>query len=105
MTDARTASTHHHRRLTLARHGARAAGALSRRLRHGSGLVIAGRVLLAIEPDTVATLSRERSITLVSGTNGKTTTTSLTVAALGAGAEVATNRDGSNTAAALAGVL
>lgn len=67
--------------------------------------MIAGRVLLTIEPRTVAALSRGRGITLVSGTNGKTTTTTLTVAGLGDGAHVASNRDGANTATAIAGVL
>lgn len=67
--------------------------------------MISGRVLLTMQPGAVATLSRGRFITLVSGTNGKTTTTSLTVAALGASARVATNRDGGNTASAVAGLL
>jgi UDP-N-acetylmuramyl tripeptide synthase len=105
MTGAPEASTHLHRRLNFARHCARAAGTLSRRLHHGSGLVISGRLLLAIEPRTVAALSRGRAITLISGTNGKTTTTCLTVAALGNSVSVATNSDGSNTGAAVAGVL
>jgi UDP-N-acetylmuramyl tripeptide synthase len=104
MEDAHPASTHPIRRLT-ARQCARAAGTLSRGLHRGSGTVISGRLLLAIEPRSVAALSRDRAITLVSGTNGKTTTTSLVVAALGNGPDVATNRDGSNTAAAVAGVL
>jgi UDP-N-acetylmuramyl tripeptide synthase len=68
-------------------------------------LVIGGRVLLAVEPRAVSELSRDRSVTLVSGTNGKSTTTALIVAALGHEARVATNRDGANTAVALAGVL
>jgi UDP-N-acetylmuramyl tripeptide synthase len=66
--------------------------------------VISGRVLLAIESEPVMRLSRDRAVTLISGTNGKTTTTALTVAALG-DMQVATNSDGSNTAAAVAGVL
>ncbi len=104
MRDA-TARLHPPGRMAAARCAARAAGALSRRLRDGSGLVIGGRVLLAVEPRAVSELSRDRSITLVSGTNGKSTTTALIVAALGHEAQVATNRDGANTAVALAGVL
>ncbi len=92
-------------RLAVARYAALAAGVLSRRLRGGSGLVIGGRILLAIDPYAVTDLSRGRSIMLVSGTNGKSTTTALTVAALGLDAEVGTNRDGANTAVAVAGVL
>jgi UDP-N-acetylmuramyl tripeptide synthase len=67
--------------------------------------VIGGRVLLAVEPKAVAELSRSRSITLISGTNGKSTTTALIVAALGQDIPVASNRDGANTAVAVAGVL
>jgi lipid II isoglutaminyl synthase (glutamine-hydrolysing) len=96
---------HPHSRVRVARGAARAAGAFSRRVRGGSGLVIGGRVLLAVEPRAVAELSRGRDITLVSGTNGKSTTTALTVAALGHRPPVATNGDGANTAHALAGVL
>src|SRR3954452_5660078 len=92
-------------RVAVARYAALAAGVLSRRLRGGSGLVIGGRVLLTIDPCAVAELSRGRSIVLVSGTNGKSTTTALTVAALGHNARVATNRDGANTAVAVAGLL
>ena len=64
-------------RVLLGRYAARAAAALSRHLRGGSGLVIGGRVLTALAPDAPATLSRGRRILLVSGTNGKTTTTAL----------------------------
>src|SRR3954447_6355959 len=92
-------------RVAVARYAALAAGVLSRRLRGGSGLVIGGRVLLTIEPRAVSELSRGRSIMLVSGTNGKSTTTALAVAALGDDVPVATNRDGANTAVAVAGVL
>jgi UDP-N-acetylmuramyl tripeptide synthase len=83
---------------------ARTAALLSRRLRGGSGLVIGGRVLLAAAPGAVAALSRGRRITLVSGTNGKTTTTGLIAAALGP-VPVASNHDGANTSAGIAGTL
>src|SRR5215510_1123245 len=96
---------HPYRGLAFARWAARVVGAVSRRLRGGSGLVIGGRVLLAIAPGAVAELSRGRRITLVSGTNGKSTTTALIVAALGHQAPVATNHDGANTSFAVAGVL
>jgi lipid II isoglutaminyl synthase (glutamine-hydrolysing) len=107
MRDAAKAprGSHPHGRLAVARAAARATGAMSRSLRGGSGLVIGGRVLLAVEPGAVAELSRGRSVTLVSGTNGKSTTTALIVAALGRETPVATNRDGANTAVAVAGVL
>jgi lipid II isoglutaminyl synthase (glutamine-hydrolysing) len=65
--------------------------------------VIGGRVLMALAPAAPAALSRDRVVTLVSGTNGKTTTTALTVAVLGTSS--GSNRDGANTAAGVAGAL
>lgn len=91
--------------MALGRYAARTAAVLSRRLRGGSGLVIGGRVLLATVPTAAATLSRGRSITLVSGTNGKTTTTALTVLALEDGRPVGSNRGGANTSTGVAGTL
>ena len=66
---------------------------LSRRFGLGAGTVAGGRVALTIDPELLPKLARRRRIVLVSGTNGKTTTTALTVAALGA---AATNDTGSN---------
>jgi len=54
-----------------------AVAALSRRLGRGGGSVIGGRAILAIDPGAVARLVAGRAVALVSGTNGKTTTTSL----------------------------
>jgi UDP-N-acetylmuramyl tripeptide synthase len=62
----------------------------------GAGTVAGGRVGLKIAPRLLATLARGRTIIVVSGTNGKTTTTALCVA--GWGGEVATNATGSNMA-------
>lgn len=80
---------------------------VSRRLGRGGGSVIGGRAILAADPQALARLSAGRSIALVSGTNGKTTTTSLLVAALGGAGSVVTNLLGANlppgVAAALAG--
>ena len=67
---------------------------LSRALRRGEGTVAGGRVGLAICPDLLKQLSKSREIVLISATNGKTTTTALTVA--GWGASVATNATGAN---------
>lgn len=79
---------------------ARAAGLgaseLSRKLGRGEGSVIGGRVTLALDPNALATLGRGRSVVLVSGTNGKTTTTSMVSAALGTMGEVSTNSAGAN---------
>jgi lipid II isoglutaminyl synthase (glutamine-hydrolysing) len=67
--------------------------------------VIGGRVLLTAGVGTVSALSAGRRVTLVSGTNGKTTTTALAAAALGPDLEVDSNRGGANTSVGLAGTL
>lgn len=60
----------------------------------GAGTVIGGRVGLALDPQLLAKLSRGRQVVLVSGTNGKTTTTALVCAGLGRAA--VTNNTGAN---------
>ena len=92
-------------RVGLARSAARLAAGASQRLRGGSGLVIGGRVLTAVAPGGAAVLGRGRHVLLVSGTNGKTTTTALLAAALGGGPQVGSNRGGANTCAGLSGTL
>ena len=69
-------------RTTCAVIAARIAGAASRRLFLGRGAVIGGRVALAIDPLALSRLTVGRAVTLVSGTNGKTTTTLLIAEAL-----------------------
>jgi UDP-N-acetylmuramyl tripeptide synthase len=70
---------------------------LSRLLGRGSGTVIGGRAGLAIDPKLLAVLAKDRNVALVSGTNGKTTTTGMLVAALTDGDSVpATNTTGAN---------
>jgi len=79
----------------------------SRRLGRGGGSVIGGRAILAVDPEALAGLSRGHRVALVSGTNGKTTTTSLLRAALATNGPVVTNMLGANlppgVASALAG--
>lgn len=74
---------------------ANSAGAVSRMLGH-DGKVLPGRIALALLPTITSKLATGRSVTLVSGTNGKTTTTALLVAALSAAGAVATNASGAN---------
>jgi UDP-N-acetylmuramyl tripeptide synthase len=74
----------------------RTAAALSRAAGRGDGSVIGGWIGLKIDPDLLAHLSAGRAIALVSGTNGKTTTTRLTSAAVGVLGRVATNSFGAN---------
>jgi UDP-N-acetylmuramyl tripeptide synthase len=69
----------------------------------GSGTVIGGRVGMKIAPDLVSSLARGRTVILVSGTNGKTTTTSMIVA--GWGGSVTTNETGANMPAGHAAAL
>lgn len=71
--------------------------ALSRRLGLGSGTVAGGRIGLAIAPNLLEVLGSGRTTAVVSGTNGKTTTTRLLAAALEEkGSPVLTNATGSN---------
>jgi lipid II isoglutaminyl synthase (glutamine-hydrolysing) len=71
----------------------------SRGLRRGGGTTIPGDVALAIDPRVLAKLGAAlpRGSALVTGTNGKTTTTGLVAAALeAAGERVLTNPSGAN---------
>ena len=71
--------------------------ALASRVTHlGTGSVIGGRAALAVDPDLLAHLTAHRDVILVSATNGKTTTTSLTTAAVGADRPIVSNWRGAN---------
>jgi lipid II isoglutaminyl synthase (glutamine-hydrolysing) len=85
-------------------------GALSRATSRGSGSVVGGHAVLAIDPRALERLSAGREVALVSGTNGKTTTTKLLSCALDAGREggvggVLTNLLGANLPTGLAAAL
>ena len=83
-----------------------AAGRVSRLTGRGDGSVIGGVVGLRVEPDLLRLLAVGRQVVLVSGTNGKTTTTRLISAALRTlGQEVASNAFGANMEAGLASAL
>jgi UDP-N-acetylmuramyl tripeptide synthase len=83
-----------------------AAGAMSRMTGRGDGSVIGGVLGLRVEPELLRLLAVGRQIVLVTGTNGKTTTTRLITAGLGAlGQQVATNAFGANMEAGLASAL
>jgi CobQ-like glutamine amidotransferase family enzyme/UDP-N-acetylmuramyl tripeptide synthase len=96
-------------RLAFARGALRATATLSRRLGLGDGSTIGGRVGLAVDPGLLAAAGKDRIVALVSGTNGKTTTTRLLAAALakapGAGGGVASSSAGANLPAGLASAL
>ena len=86
--------------LTLRSRAAIAAGKgaswASRRLGRGSGGMIGGKVALKLAPNLLADLAAHRRSAVVSGTNGKSTTTRLLRAALFAIGEVASNTNGDN---------
>jgi UDP-N-acetylmuramyl tripeptide synthase len=67
---------------------------VSRVTGRGAGTVAGGRVGLRISPNLLQSLAHGRSIVVVSGTNGKTTTTALVAA--GWGGPVTTNDTGAN---------
>ena len=78
---------------------------VSRRAGKGAGSVIGGRVTLAVDPSALEQMSAGHRVALVSGTNGKTTTTRLLAAALSTRGPVASNAAGSNLLPGLVGAL
>lgn len=77
----------------------RALGAASRASGRGGGTTLPGRVLLRLDPEAIARLGRglDRGATIVSATNGKTTTAGMIAAILAAdGRRPVHNRAGSN---------
>jgi UDP-N-acetylmuramyl tripeptide synthase len=83
-----------------------AAGRASRLAGRGDGSVIGGVIGLRLKPDLLSLLARGRQVVLVTGTNGKTTTTRLVTAALGTlGQQIASNAFGANMEAGLVSAL
>lgn len=90
-------------RLTVARLLGAAAGWASRATGRGEGETLPGVLILRLAPDALARLSANRSTTLISGTNGKSTTTALIVTALGR--PTTTNPLGANVASGVVTAL
>ena len=87
---------------------ARAVGALSRRSGRGGGTTLPGRILLRAAPDAISRLGARLSgsRTVLSATNGKTTTAGMLASALhAAGRNPVHNRAGSNMAWGVATAL
>jgi lipid II isoglutaminyl synthase (glutamine-hydrolysing) len=83
-----------------------AAGRVSRLAGRGDGSVIGGVIALRLEPGLLGMLAAGKQVVLVTGTNGKTTTTRLITAALESlGQPVASNAFGANMEAGLAAAL
>lgn len=112
-TDTRKKKSRPPRRRRSLRAGAaviagRAAGALSRRLHIGGGTSIVGMTAQRIAPNIVTHLAAqlEHGCLLVTGTNGKTTTSSFIAAILqDGGLRVWRNREGSNLMRGIASSL
>jgi len=75
---------------------AKTLGALSRALGKGSGVMVAGRLILALAPNSVKKLASGKKVILISGTNGKSTTSRLISEALRTKFSVAHNHTGAN---------
>lgn len=87
-----------------------AAALASRLARRGSGASIRGQILTRVDPQALAKLLPGRRIAMVSGTNGKTTTTHLLAAAVRQGLgpradRLVTNADGANLHYGIASAL
>ena len=83
-----------------------AAGRASRLAGRGDGSVIGGVIGLRLQPDLLSLLAQGRQVVLVTGTNGKTTTTRLISAALGSlGQPIASNAFGANMEAGMVSAL
>lgn len=89
-------------RTEIGRWSCRLLNDLSRLSGRGSGTVVGGRVGLRIDPALLKHL-RPAKVVLVSGTNGKTTTTAMVVEGLGVHAT--TNSTGANMPAGIAAAL
>ena len=83
------------------------AGRLSIALGRGRGETLSGRVILALDSTAISKLSSGRDIVLVSGTNGKTTSTKnlATILCDFAGEGISTSESGANMPAGIASLL
>lgn len=91
-------------RLRFAMAVAKSAGAASRLIGH-KGETLPGRILLALEPEAISLLAADKEVILISGTNGKTSTTKAVVSLVSQLGEVATSGSGSNLAWGAANAL
>lgn len=83
----------------------RAARWASRVTGRGAGAMIGGLVAMALDRSILRQLGAGRKTVIVTGTNGKSTTTRMVAAALGTIGEVATNSEGANMDAGLVAAL
>lgn len=95
----------HHPRYAVARALGRSAARLSQVTGRGSGTTVGGRVTLALDPLALQRAATGRRLAVVSGTNGKTTTRTLLVAALSTLGPVVSNSGGANLPTGLTAAL
>ena len=83
------------------------AGGVSRTLKRGRGDTLTGRVILALDKNAISKLAFQRDVVLVSGTNGKTTSTANLAKILQQYAHegVSTSNSGANMPAGIAAAL
>ncbi|SDQ31132.1 MurT ligase domain-containing protein [Actinopolyspora saharensis] len=89
-------TTWHRLRTRLALFAGRLATNTSKRLRLGSGGIIGGRVALALQPNLLGELVADKRVVVITGTNGKTTTTHMVAETLRASGEAVSNATGAN---------
>lgn len=77
----------------------------SRATGRGAGAMIGGLVAMKLDPSILGQLGRNRRTVVVTGTNGKSTTTRMTAAALATLGDVASNAEGANMDAGLVAAL
>ena len=94
-------------RLGLETLAARGVGAVSRAAGRGGGTTLPGKLLWKVDPGAVDTLAARlpSGTALVSGTNGKTTTTAMAARILGRDRRLAWNRAGANLLSGVASAL
>ena len=86
---------------------ARLAGRLSRLAARGGGTTLPGKILATLDPSAVGVLAARlpRGCALVTGTNGKTTTSAMVAEILGSQVRLAHNRSGANLVSGVASTL
>lgn len=86
----------HDLRTKIAVKSGRLAARMSRRLGRGSGGIIGGRVALVLQPQLLQRLATGKQIVMVTGTNGKTTTTEMVAEAMRSHGDAVSNVTGAN---------
>ncbi len=80
-------------------------GWVSRATGRGSGVMLTGRFILKLQPRAAQILAADKRVIVISGTNGKTTSTALVQAGISTKYSSATNSTGANLFAGVASAL